>query len=161
MLHTLVENAVRLCSAQQGFIFRANGELYDIAVDYNAPPIFREWLRDRPVRAGDGSVVGRVAHERRTIQILDPQADPEWRARNTGAPGIGDIRTLLGVPMLVGASRKAFIGRLLGGAAPEERTIGTLAAHAVAALNGASIVRVHDVREAREFFTVFDALSSR
>jgi dihydropteroate synthase len=65
----------------------------------------------------------------------------------------------LGVPMLVGASRKSFIGRLLGGVPPEERIIGTLAAHAVAALNGAAILRVHDVREAREFFTVFDALS--
>jgi dihydropteroate synthase len=64
----------------------------------------------------------------------------------------------LGVPLLVGASRKSFIGRLLGGAPPRERIIGTLAAHAVAALNGASILRVHDVREAREFFTVFEAL---
>jgi dihydropteroate synthase len=64
----------------------------------------------------------------------------------------------LGVPLLVGASRKSFIGRLLGGAPPEERLIGTLAAHAVATLNGASILRVHDVREAREFFRVFEAL---
>jgi dihydropteroate synthase len=64
----------------------------------------------------------------------------------------------LGVPMLVGASRKAFIGRALGGLPPEERVFGTLAAHAVAAINGASIVRVHDVRAAREFFTVMARL---
>jgi dihydropteroate synthase len=64
----------------------------------------------------------------------------------------------LDVPMLVGASRKAFIGGLLGGVPPKERVIGTLAAHAVAALNGASIVRVHDVAETLQFFTVFEAL---
>ena len=61
----------------------------------------------------------------------------------------------LGVPMLVGASRKAFIGALLGGAPPGARVNGTLAAHAIAAINGASILRVHDVRPAREFFDVF------
>ncbi len=64
----------------------------------------------------------------------------------------------LGVPLLVGASRKSFIGRMLGGLPPEERLYGTLAAHAVAAFNGASIVRVHDVRPAREFFTVLARL---
>jgi dihydropteroate synthase len=64
----------------------------------------------------------------------------------------------LGVPLLVGASRKAFIGRLLGGVPASERGAGTLAAHAVAALNGADIVRVHDVRAALQFFTVFAAL---
>jgi len=64
----------------------------------------------------------------------------------------------LGVPLLVGASRKSFIGRMLGGLPPEERLYGTLAAHAAAAFNGASIVRVHDVRPAREFFTVLGRL---
>lgn len=66
----------------------------------------------------------------------------------------------LGVPMLVGASRKSFIGRILGGVPPEERLFGTLAAHLVAAINGAAIVRVHDVRAAREFFTVAECLTA-
>jgi dihydropteroate synthase len=64
----------------------------------------------------------------------------------------------LGVPLLVGASRKSFIGRLLRGLPPEERLNGTLAAHAVATLRGATIIRVHDVRAAREFFTIFTEL---
>jgi dihydropteroate synthase len=85
------------------------------------------------------------------------------------AKGAADNMTLLhehraflslGVPLLVGASRKAFIGRLLGGAPPAERVYGTLAAHAVAALNGARIVRVHDVAATQQFFTVFDALTA-
>lgn len=64
----------------------------------------------------------------------------------------------LGAPLLIGASRKAFIGRALGGLPPGERLFGTLAAHAAAFLNGASIVRVHDVSAARQFFAVFNRL---
>ena len=64
----------------------------------------------------------------------------------------------LGVPLLVGASRKAFIGRLLGGVPPDQRLFGTLAAHQIAVANGASIIRAHDVRPARDFFAVRSGL---
>lgn len=63
-----------------------------------------------------------------------------------------------GMPMLVGASRKSFIGKILGGAPPQMRVSGTLAAHAVATWNGADIVRVHDVREAVESLKVVSAI---
>jgi len=99
VLQTLIENATRLCGAQQGFIFRPDGDLYHLAVDYNAPPAFREWVQRCGIRAGDGAVVGRVALENRAIQILDAQADTDWRARNAEAPGTSGVRTLLGVPM--------------------------------------------------------------
>jgi two-component system, NtrC family, sensor kinase len=99
VLEILIENATRLCGAQQGFLFTSDGELHHLAVEYNAPPAFREWMLGRPVRTGDASVVGRVAQQGRVIQILDAQADAAWRARNAEAPGIGDVRTLLGVPM--------------------------------------------------------------
>src|SRR5262249_11244655 len=99
ILDTLIENATRLCAAEQGFIFRSDGELYHLAADYNAPAGFREWVYRRANRPGDGSVVGRVAVEDRTIQILDAQADADWRAINAQAPGISGVRTLLGVPM--------------------------------------------------------------
>ncbi len=52
-----------------------------------------------------------------------------------------------GYPVLMGLSRKTFIGNILGGAPPEERLIGSLAANAWCALHGADILRVHDVRE--------------
>src|SRR5205823_1242789 len=73
VLETLIENATRLCGAEQGFIFRLDGEIYHLAADYNAPAGFREWAYRRAIRPGDGSVVGRVAAEGRTIQILDAQ----------------------------------------------------------------------------------------
>src|SRR4029077_281501 len=65
VLDALIENATRLCAAEQGFIFRSDGELYHLAADYNAPAGFREWRRRRGCRPGDGSVVGRVADEDR------------------------------------------------------------------------------------------------
>ena len=99
VLDTLIENATRLCAAEQGFIFRSDGELYHLAADYNAPAGFREWRRRRGIRPGDGSIVGRVAVEDRTIQILDAQADADWRAVNAQATGTSGVRTLLGVPM--------------------------------------------------------------
>lgn len=64
----------------------------------------------------------------------------------------------IGAPILVGASRKAFIGRRLNGAGASERLFGSIAAAAAASLNGASIVRVHDVRPTVEFFMLFSPL---
>src|SRR5262249_47648380 len=98
VLDTLIENATRLCAAEQGFIFRSDGQVYHLAADYNAPAEFREWRRHRGIRPGDGSIVGRVAVEDRTIQIVDAQADADWRAQ-AQAPGTSGVRTLLGVPM--------------------------------------------------------------
>ncbi|HQZ96292.1 MAG TPA: dihydropteroate synthase [Pyrinomonadaceae bacterium] len=50
-------------------------------------------------------------------------------------------------PMLVGSSRKSFIGKLLDGVPTAERLYGSLASGAIAVFNGASILRVHDVKE--------------
>jgi dihydropteroate synthase len=56
--------------------------------------------------------------------------------------------TTLGAPLLVGLSRKGFLGEILGLPAPE-RLEGTIAANAVAVARGADIIRVHDVKEGR------------
>jgi len=63
-------------------------------------------------------------------------------------------------PLLVGTSRKSFIGRLLGGASVEERLHGTMATVAAAVLNGAHIVRVHDIRAAVQTVRVADAIKA-
>ncbi|MFL6285023.1 MAG: dihydropteroate synthase [Pyrinomonadaceae bacterium] len=61
-------------------------------------------------------------------------------------------------PLLVGTSRKSFIGHLLGGAPVDKRVHGTMATVTAAVLRGASIVRVHDVRAAVETVRVADAI---
>ena len=68
--------------------------------------------------------------------------------------------TVLGYPVLVGPSRKSFLGTLPSGLPIEKRLEGTLAAVAVAVMNGASIVRVHDVAEVRRVVEVVDAVLS-
>ncbi len=58
-----------------------------------------------------------------------------------------DELTDLGYPLLFGASRKGFLGKLAAGAPVEERLAATIAANVLAVERGARIVRVHDVRE--------------
>ncbi|MBI3378092.1 MAG: dihydropteroate synthase [Nitrospirae bacterium] len=66
--------------------------------------------------------------------------------------------TLLEKPLLVGPSRKAFIGKILGDATASERLEGTAAAVAISILNGANIIRVHDVKEMKKVALVADAV---
>jgi len=63
-------------------------------------------------------------------------------------------------PILVGTSRKSFIGKLLGDASPNERLAGSIATVAVAIWNGAMIVRVHDVKETVQTVRIVEALRS-
>ena len=64
----------------------------------------------------------------------------------------------LGCPLVIGPSRKAFLGHLLGGRPPAERDLGTLAALAVGVQRGAHLVRVHNADYAKQFFTVLNAI---
>ncbi|MBS1712725.1 MAG: dihydropteroate synthase [Armatimonadetes bacterium] len=90
-------------------------------------------------------------------------------------PGIGFGKTLghnlallarldefvaTGYPVLIGVSRKSFLGKILGGAPPDERLEGTLAVQVLAQAAGAKIVRAHDVRPARRAMEVASAVLS-
>ncbi|MDP2910999.1 MAG: dihydropteroate synthase [Candidatus Omnitrophota bacterium] len=87
-------------------------------------------------------------------------------------PGIGFGKTLehnleilnrlsefkeLGMPVLVGPSRKSFIGKITG-AEPDNRVFGTAGAVAIAIENGADMVRVHDVKEIKQAVMIADAI---
>lgn len=66
--------------------------------------------------------------------------------------------TFLEKPILIGPSRKAFIGKILGGAPVTDRLEGTAAAVAISITNGANIIRVHDVKEMIKVAKVADAI---
>jgi dihydropteroate synthase len=70
--------------------------------------------------------------------------------------GLSSFRDL-GYPILIGASRKSFIGKELG-LPVESRLEGSIAALTAAILNGASVVRVHDVKESRRAALIADAI---
>ncbi|MCB9772403.1 MAG: dihydropteroate synthase, partial [Candidatus Omnitrophica bacterium] len=89
-------------------------------------------------------------------------------------PGIGFAKTLeqnleilhrlsefkvLKKPILIGTSRKSFIGNILN-RAPNERLTGTIASCVLAATNGAHILRVHDVRPLVQAAAVTDAINN-
>ncbi len=63
-----------------------------------------------------------------------------------------------GFPVLVGVSRKRMIGELLGDAPVEQRLCGSVSAAVLAALKGATVVRVHDVKETVDALTIAMAL---
>jgi len=90
-------------------------------------------------------------------------------------PGIGFGKTLdhnlkllanldkfkqLGPPILVGASRKSMIGSILNDRPVDDRVTGTVAVHYHAMMQGANIIRVHDVKEAYDSMMVFQALNN-
>ena len=115
-----------------------------------------------------------------TLEVCDYLADRGAAAEAAGIdrssiavdPGIGFGKTLahtlallanlsllhgLGLPLLVGASRKRFIGGVAGGVTPQSREAGSFAVALVAAAQGAQILRVHDVAGTRQALSVWRA----
>lgn len=70
-----------------------------------------------------------------------------------------DVFAATGYPVLLGTSRKAFIGRLTGWMGPADRVEGTIASCTAGILKGAHIIRVHDVKAARRAAAVADAIA--
>src|SRR6516225_6205393 len=95
----IVEIAHDLCEADYT-LFRKleNGGFYRVAASTNADPAFLDWLQAHPVVAGDGSTVGLVAAEKRTIHQPDALADPKFT--NFERQQRSRARTRLGVPLL-------------------------------------------------------------
>lgn len=90
-------------------------------------------------------------------------------------PGIGFGKTLdhnlsllanlrefkkMGHPIMVGASRKSMIGTILNDRSVDDRVTGSVAAHYHAMMQGANIIRVHDVKEAHDSLLVYKAINS-
>jgi dihydropteroate synthase len=140
-------------------------------------PLILMHMRGTPVTmmglAGYGDVAADVTRELAARAEL-AEAAGIARACIALDPGIGfakgaaaniDMLSRLGVllnlgyPIVVGSSRKAFIGRLGGGAEPAARDPGSIAAALFAALHGASILRVHNVADTVQAVRVWRGLA--
>jgi dihydropteroate synthase len=115
-----------------------------------------------------GDVVGEVrAHLEERLAFAVGEGVPEERIHLD--PGIGFGKTLehnlellarldelvaIGRPIVLGTSRKSFLGRLTGREDPGERVPGTIATNVLALAKGATIFRVHDVAPVRDALTV-------
>ena len=89
--------------------------------------------------------------------------DPGFGFAKTVQQNLEIIRRLrelrvLQLPVVIGPSRKGTIGRVLGGLPVQERVEGTAAAVVVAIINGADVIRVHDVRVMTRVARMTDAI---
>jgi signal transduction histidine kinase len=100
VLDTLVENAVRLCGADKGFIYRQDGELYRVAASYGHSPEWIEIVKQNPITQDRRSATGRAVLERRAVHIRDILADPEYQWAQDHRAEEEMHRTILAVPML-------------------------------------------------------------
>jgi dihydropteroate synthase len=73
---------------------------------------------------------------------------------------IGWLKREFGLPVMIGASRKGMIGKILDRPDPKDRLAGTLALHVAAALAGADMVRAHDVAAHRDALKMVEALKA-
>jgi dihydropteroate synthase len=129
--------------------------------DMNARAVYGDVVADVARELGDALARAEAAGIARDRTILDPglgfaktaEQNLELLAR------AGELRAL-GRPLLVGPSRKSFIGKLTG-APVGERLPGTLAAVAACVLAGVELVRVHDVAAARQAALVAAAIRDR
>jgi signal transduction histidine kinase len=100
VLDALIENAVRLCGADRGFIYRQDGEVYLVAASYGHSPEWLEVIAIHPIRQDRRSATGRAALERQAVHIHDILADPEYQWAEDLRGEEVMHRTILAVPML-------------------------------------------------------------
>jgi GAF domain-containing protein len=98
VLESVIEAATKLCAAQQGFIYRREGDVFRLVVAHGITPEFKAFTEANPINPmGRGTVTGRVAEDRTTVHIPDVLTDREytyWEAQQ-----LGNFRSILGVPM--------------------------------------------------------------
>jgi two-component system NtrC family sensor kinase len=98
VLDTLVESAALLCEADKASINRAQDDAYRAIAMHGFPPEFKTFAANYVIPAGNASVVGRTVMQGAAIQIPDVTADPDYKMPEI--IDFGQIRTILGVPML-------------------------------------------------------------
>ncbi|MGC9960175.1 GAF domain-containing protein, partial [Roseiarcus sp.] len=99
VLQTLISTAVRLCDASGGEIFRRHGDVFRYAASLmDLDPAYLEHEQKAEIRAGRGTLIGRVAVEKRTVEIADAWNDPEYAEKEEVR--VGGVRAMLGVPLM-------------------------------------------------------------
>jgi signal transduction histidine kinase/DNA-binding response OmpR family regulator len=99
VLEAVVESARRLCAADVGQVFLADGDWYQFAYGSGMTPESREFIANNPVALDRGTLIGRVGLDRQATQITDVLVDPDYGRPE--AQRVAGYRTIMGVPMLL------------------------------------------------------------
>ena len=101
---SLLENAVRICDAKFGNIYRWDGEALHLLASHNTPPAFAEARKHSPLRPHPETPVGRMVAHKAAFHSADIAAHPGYIDRSdpgaVAAVELGDVRTILAIPML-------------------------------------------------------------
>ena len=99
----MLANAVRICEASFGVLFRFEDDAWRAAAMFGVPPAFAEYWHRGPQRPGPRTALGRVVETRQTVHIADVTTEPayvEGEPVFVAAVNLGRFRTGLNVPML-------------------------------------------------------------
>ena len=100
IFETVVEHAIRLCWADAGQIFVHEGDHFRAAYASGGSDEYRSMIREREIPLGPGTLVGRVALERRAVMSADIANDPEYDTEEQRLrQRLGGFRTIVGVPI--------------------------------------------------------------
>ena len=98
VLLTVVTSATTLCRAEMSVLFRHQDGAYRFDVGHGLTPEYEALERREAIQPGPGTIIGRAALERRTVQIVDAWSDVVY-AKKADAR-LGKVRSMLGVPLL-------------------------------------------------------------
>jgi two-component system, NtrC family, sensor kinase len=103
---TMLENAVRICDAKFGNIYRWDGEGLHLLASHNTPPALVEARRHTPLRPGANDPIGRMITTKTVIHTSDAMAEQAYTDEHdpgrqlAAAVDLGGARTILAIPML-------------------------------------------------------------
>ena len=101
---TMLENAVRICDAKFGNIYRWDGGVGSLVAAHNTPAAFAEARRRSPFGGGTAGIIGRMVAAKKAVHIADLTTDQAYIERSNpatvAAVELGGVRTIMAVPML-------------------------------------------------------------
>jgi len=103
VFHAMLANAVRICEASFGGLFRFEDGGWRAAAMLGVPPAFAEFWQRGPQRPGRGTALARVAEKRQTVHVIDVTTETayvEGEPILLAAANLGGFRTFVNVPIL-------------------------------------------------------------
>jgi signal transduction histidine kinase/ActR/RegA family two-component response regulator len=150
VLGTILESARRLCHAQAAALYLLDGEVYRLSRALGLSEEFVHHVNMHPIEQDRSTLVGRVGLDRRTEQIADLLADPEYKRADIQR--IAGYRTLMSSPMLLDDSVVGLLSVYRNQVEPfDDRSValvGAFASQAAIAVHNVNLVHALEARSA-------------